>query len=196
MVADHYAGDAVAQQILDAARHQFAMFGLRRSTIDDVAKRAGLSRITVYRRFSTKNNLIEACLTRECRFLLRELDQALGELPTMEDRVVEGFVVSMQYARGHPLIGGLLRVEPEVVLPFLTVNGGPALVALREYIAGHLRRGQSAPDDADREPEPVAELMVRIAVSFLLNPESCVEIDDAEQCRAFARRYLAPLIGY
>ncbi|WP_344973733.1 TetR/AcrR family transcriptional regulator [Salinactinospora qingdaonensis] len=195
VVADHYAGDTVAQQILDAAKQQFATFGLRRSTIDDVAKRAGLSRITVYRRFSTKNNLIEACLARECRALLHDLDEALGELPTMEDRVVEGFVVSMRYARHHPLIGELLTLEPEVVLPFFTVNGGPVLAALRAYIAEHLRKGQGARGRAEAQPEPVAELMVRIAVSFLLTPQSCVELDDAEQCRVFARRYLAPLIG-
>lgn len=192
-VDDPYAGDAVAQQILDAALQRFTEFGLRRSTIDDVAKCAGLSRITVYRRFSTKSVLIEACLLRECGRFLAELDRAVVDLPTMEERVVEGFAVAMLSARDHPLIGGLLRTEPETMLPFLTVHGGPTLAALRGYLSEHLRRGRDA--DQVEDPEPVAELMVRITVSFLLNPHSCVELGDAEQARAFARRYLAPLLG-
>lgn len=190
-VDDPHAKDTVAQQILDAALFRFTQFGLRRSTIDDVATQAGLSRITVYRRFSTKSTLIEACLLRECGRFLAELDRAVSDLPTMEDRVVEGFVVAMSHARTHPLIGGLLRLEPETMLPFLTVQGGPALAALRGYLADHLRRAQGTEQGED--PEIVAELMVRIAVSFLLNPQSCVELDDADQARAFARRCLAPL---
>jgi hypothetical protein len=37
--------------------------------------------------------------------------------------------------------------------------------------------------------------MVRITVSFLLNPVSCFELDDDEQVGAFARRYLVPLLS-
>ena len=103
-------------------------------------------------------------------------------------------MVALRYTRSHPLIGGLLRLEPEVMLPFLTVSGGPALIAMREYLAGHLRRAQRAEGRPETDPEPVAELMVRVAVSFLLNPESCIELDDIDQTRAFARRYLAPLL--
>ena len=166
---------------------------MRRSTIDDVATQAGLSRITVYRRFSTKSILIEACLLRECGRFLAELHRAVVDLPTMEERVVEGFVVATLYTRTHPLIGGLLRLETETMLPFLTVRGGPTLTALRGYLAEHLRRAQNT--DHGEDPEPVAELMVRIAISFLLNPQSCVELSDEGQARAFARRSLAPVLA-
>ena len=53
------------------------------------------------------------------------------------------------------------------------------------------KRAEGRPES---DPEPVAELMVRVAVSFLLNPVSCIELDDIDQTRAFARRYLVPLL--
>jgi AcrR family transcriptional regulator len=186
--------DRTARRILDAALEQFTVFGLRRSSMDDVAKRAGVSRVTVYRRFQNKDRLVEQTLLRENNRFFQRLDAAVAALPTMEERVVEGFVVALRHTRAHPLFGGLLRLEPDVVLPYLTVHGGSSLSATVEYLTGHLRRAQQAEGRPDEDPRPVAELMVRVAVSFLLNPASCIEMDDEDQARAFARRYLAPLL--
>ncbi len=186
--------ERLARQILDAALEQFTIFGLRRSSVDDVARRAGVSRVTVYRRFQNKDGLVEACLLREVSRFFRELDDAVAPLPAMRDRVVEGFVVALRHTRAHPLFGGLLRLEPEVVLPYLTVGGGPALTVTTDYLTSHLRRARHSEGRPDADPRPVAELMVRVAVSFLLNPAGCIELDDEEQSRAFARRYLAPLL--
>ncbi|OIJ66010.1 TetR/AcrR family transcriptional regulator [Streptomyces mangrovisoli] len=186
--------EKLSRQILDAAVEQFTTFGLRRSSVDDVAKRAGVSRVTVYRRFGTKDRLVEACLVREAGRFFHELDSAVAGLPTMRDRIVEGFAVALRHTRAHPLFGGLLRIEPDVVLPYLTVQGGPALAATTEYLAGHLRRAREAEGLPESDPRPVAELMVRVAVSFLLNPAGCIGLDDDDQARAFAGRYLAPLL--
>ncbi|MER7596832.1 MULTISPECIES: TetR/AcrR family transcriptional regulator [Streptomyces] len=186
--------DPTARRILDAALEQFSLLGLRRSSVDDVAKRAGVSRVTVFRRFQSKDKLVEATLLRELNRFFQHLDARVAPLPTMEERVVEGFVVALRHTRAHPLFGGLLRLEPELVLPYLTVQGGFSLSATVEYLTAHLRRAQQVEGRADEDPRPLAELMVRVAVSFLLNPASCIEMEDEEQARAFARRYLAPLL--
>ena len=186
--------DETARRILDAALEQFTLLGLRRSSVDDVAKRAGVSRVTVYRRFQTKDRLVEETLLRELSRFFQRLDVAVAGLPTMKERVVEGFVVALRHTRAHPLFGGLLRLEPEVVLPYMTVQGTSSLSATVEYLTGHLRRAQQAEGRPVEDPRPLAELMVRVAVSFLLNPASCIEMDDEDQARAFARRYLAPLL--
>ncbi|MER6677161.1 TetR/AcrR family transcriptional regulator [Streptomyces sp. NPDC000983] len=186
--------DDTARRILDAALEQFILLGLRRSSVDDVAKRAGVSRVTVYRRFQTKDKLVEETLLRELGRFFQELDGAVAPLPSMRERVVEGFVVALRHTRAHPLFGGLLRLEPEVVLPYLTVQGGSSLSATVDYLTAHLRRAQQDEDRPGDDPRPLAELMVRVAVSFLLNPASCIEMDDEDQARAFARRYLAPLL--
>ncbi|MCX4680035.1 TetR/AcrR family transcriptional regulator [Streptomyces sp. NBC_01433] len=187
--------DALSEQILDAAREQFITFGLRRSTVDDVAKRAKVSRVTVYRRIGNKDGLVSACLLREYRRFLVEVDDAVAMLPTIEDRMVEGFVAVLRHIREHPLVGGLLRLEPEIMLPFLTLESGPAFLAMRGYLADRLREARRAEGRPESDPTPVAELMVRITVSFLLNPVSCFALDDDEQVRSFARRYFVPLLA-
>ncbi|MFF2778539.1 TetR/AcrR family transcriptional regulator [Streptomyces sp. NPDC058052] len=188
------AEDRTALRILDAALEQFTLLGLRRSSVDDVAKRAGVSRVTVFRRFRTKDRLVEATLLRELDRFYQVLDATVAPLPTMEERVVEGFVVALRHTRVHPLFGGLLRLEPELVLPHLTVRGSSTLSSTVDYLTVHLRRAQKAEGRPDEDPRPLAELMVRVAVSFLLNPAGCVAMDEEDQARAFARRYLAPLL--
>lgn len=59
--------DEARARILDAAYDQFCRLGIQRSTMEDVARRAGVSRITVYRRFTTKDALVEQVVRREFR---------------------------------------------------------------------------------------------------------------------------------
>ena len=190
--------DATTERILDAALAQFTQFGMRRTSMDDIAKRAGVTRVTVYRRFRTRDQLIAVTIHREYLRFLAILDPAIKGLPTMEERITEGFLVALRHVQSHPLLGGLLRAEPELVLPALTVEGGPGLIAMREYLTRSFERferdsGRPGPGPGPG-PRPAAELMVRIVVSFLLNPTSCIELSDDEAVRSFARRFLAPLL--
>lgn len=90
--------DEAKVRILDAAYIQFCKMGILRSTMEDVARRAGVSRITVYRKFATKDTLVEHVIRREFR---RYFDQFLVEIEqagTAADRVVLGFVSSLRAA--------------------------------------------------------------------------------------------------
>lgn len=185
--------DPTTERILDAARDQFGVFGLRRSTVEDVARRAGVGRVTVYRRFDTKNTLVEAVLVRECRRFLRAFDAEVGALPSMEERIVAGFVLALRDARAS-LIGRLIQLEPETALPFLTTRGGPILGVIRDYLAASFGRAPDATAVDDEEGARVAEIFVRLTVSFLLTPESVVPLDDEGAARDFARRFLAPMV--
>ena len=187
--------DVLAERILDGALEQFRDHGLSRTTMDDVARRAELSRVTIYRRFQNKNALIEAVLLRECRRCLDALDRAVAGFPGIQERTVEGYVFALRYARDHPLVGGLLRVEPQVILPFMTVHAEPALAAVRTFLAMHLRRARDAGELASAaDVEPIAELMARIATSFVISPYGCIPMRTDDEARAFARRFLVPLI--
>lgn len=190
VVADDAPADELSERILDGAMACLSELGLRRSTVEDIARRAGVSRVTVYRRFENKNNLVEAVLLRECRRCLAALDEAVTGVESLDERIVEGFVFALRYGRNHPLVGGLLRVEPEEVLPYLTVRAGTALAVVRECLAGHIREAEVGAFD----PVQVAEIMVRIVVSFVLTQDSSIELDTDEDLRRFARRYLVPLV--
>ncbi|WP_394618867.1 TetR/AcrR family transcriptional regulator [Lentzea sp. JNUCC 0626] len=187
--------DEVTTRLLDAAYEQFRRKGIKRSSVADVAKLAGLSRITVYRRFATKDALVQQVVRREFR---RYFDQFIVDVQgaeTVADRVVVGFVSSLRAIRDNPLIGGLMEVEPDAVVPSMTGDEGRTLAAVREFVASRLRWEQHAGTVAEAvDVDVVAEMMVRISASFLVIPSHVIDLDDDEQLRAVARRYLVPML--
>ncbi|GLY24709.1 TetR family transcriptional regulator [Micromonospora sp. NBRC 101691] len=189
--------DDVTMRVLDAAYEQFCRMGVRRSTMEDVARRAGVSRITAYRRFATKDRLVEQVVRREFR---RYFDQFLVDIQqaaSVGDRVVLGFVSALQAIRRNPLIGGLMTAEPDVIIPSMISDGGRTLATVQRFVAGQLRREQHAGNISETvDVEVVAELMTRLSCSFLLTPSHVVDLDDTEQLRAVARRFLVPMLEY
>jgi AcrR family transcriptional regulator len=182
-------------RILDAAGDLFSQFGIQRVTMEEVARAAGVARVTIYRRFATRDVLVEHVVRREFR---RYFDQFLRDIKharTAADRVVVGFVSSLSAIRGNSLIGGLLAAEPNLLVPSLVGDQGRTLGTVREFIAGQLRREQAAgtiPSDLD--VDLVAEMMVRISTSFLVTPSDVVDLGDPEQVAEIARRFLVPMI--
>jgi AcrR family transcriptional regulator len=183
--------DDLDTRILDAALAEFETYGLRRVSVEDVAKRAGVARTTIYRRFTNKEQLLQAVILREVRRFLTAIAAATEDLPTPEEAVVEGFVVGLQGARTHPLMTRVLQSEPEAFLPQLSMNGGAVMVAARDILADRLRRAR--PDDA-QDFQTVAEVLLRVAVSLLLVPGGGLVLDDEDAIRAFARDYLTRML--
>lgn len=188
--------DQTSERILNAAVLQAEEFGVRRFTIGDVAQRVGLSRVTVYKYFPGKDRLIEAVLLHEMRRFLREIDAVVAPYDTLEDRLVEGFVFALTWLRKHRLLNRLLKTEPELIVPHLTVRAGPVLTAGREFIAGFaLREADEGRLPLDQEDiEGVSELLARAVLSFVLTPDSVIGLRTQAEIRTFAEHYLAPTL--
>ncbi|QIS20962.1 TetR/AcrR family transcriptional regulator [Nocardia terpenica] len=181
--------DATGEQIIDAALAEFTEFGFRRVSIADVARRAGLHRATVHRRFPTKDDLVTAASIVWARRFFETVTAAVADLTTFEDRLVEGFTLSLKGLRADPLVTRILVTDADTVLPFLTTQGGPVLASVTEFFAEQYRLARPDAPDID----VAAELAARIGLSLLLTPASRAPLDTDDDIRAFARRYLLAL---
>src|SRR3954452_8672716 len=189
---DEPPADATTERILAAALTQFENFGIRRTTMEDVARQARVSRVTVYRRFAQKERLVEAVILREAHRFFAELEAAVVRFDSVEDRIVEGFARTLAAAREQRLLNRLLDTEPELLLPHLTTEGGPVLAAGTAFLARQMRIARSGVPA--HEMRAVAELVARLVLSFLLTPESGLALESPAEVRRFARRYVAPLM--
>lgn len=187
------ADDPIRDKILDAATAQFEKIGIARATMNDVTRAAGLARMTLYRRFANKKELVEAALLREVASFLADLQQELHSHETLEDKLTEGFVFTVDTLRDHTLLNRLLETEPEETVPYFTVQATSLIATAAEVLAGEI--SQAVPDERSHEEIlVVAELTVRLVISFVLTPSTTIDLDDPEVARAFARNHLGPLL--
>jgi|SRR5271166_3675141 len=193
-VASLLGEDALDDRVAAAALDEFAEHGIRRTTIEDVARRAGVSRMTVYRRFASKQGLVEGVIAREVRRGMEELDRVWEGGETLEERLVEGFAFAGSFARGHPLFDRLLRSEPEVLLPLLTVDGGPVLKLYRSLIAQRLQAEVDAGRARTSDLDGVAEVIARLAISLLLTRDGTITPDDPDTLARLVRLLLLPIL--
>jgi AcrR family transcriptional regulator len=186
--------DELLDRVCVAALDHFAEYGLRRSTIDDIARRAGVSKMTVFRRFQNKQGLIEVVIAREIRRAMEELDRGWDPRDTLEEGLIHAFEFVGSFVRGHPLFDRLLRSEPEFMLPLITVDGGPALELYRSLIAHRLRAAVTAGRAASADIDRAAEVIARLAQSLLLTSAGMISLEDHESIVALVRLALLPML--
>ena len=155
--------DDVTVRALDAAHRQMLRWGIRRLTMEDVAREAGIGRATLYRRFATRDELVGAVLAREARRALEAIALGLPELRTAEDRLVEAFARAVELAGTHPLPARLLELEPDTLLPHATVGATAVLGMARDLVATLLAEGQATGELRPFDTVLEAEAIVRLA---------------------------------
>jgi AcrR family transcriptional regulator len=190
--------DEITTRILAATLEQAELVGIRRTTMEDVARRSGVGRATLYRRFPTKAALIDAVVLAEARRYLEGSAQARANAATFEERMVYSTVFSVTFMREHTLLKKLLRTEPETILPSLTVDAGAILDYATEHSVGLLRTelyGTATTTKAqERHLRTVAELHTRLTLSFIVTPHTSINLATVDDTRAYVRDYLMPMI--
>ncbi|MFI9101791.1 TetR/AcrR family transcriptional regulator [Streptomyces fildesensis] len=161
----HSDGNAV----LDAARDCVLAVGVRRTTLTDVARRAGVSRMTLYRKWPDVRTLVGDLMTRE--WVAVATDALPGHDPTAPTlvRLVDGLTAGVRAFRAHPLFHKIIDVDPELLLPYVLDRRGASQDALLELLVAALREGHT--DGSVRADHPVrqARSLLLIAQAFTLS---------------------------
>lgn len=103
--------EAAQAHFLDAAEACFERYGVVKTTMEDIAKMAGVSRPTVYRHFSDRDSLILAVIMRRARSLIGKAQAFIRRQERFEDRLVEGLLFLVKTGRRDPFVR--ILVSPE-----------------------------------------------------------------------------------
>ena len=188
--------DRTRTRVLDAAYEQFCISGVSRASMEEVARRAGMARITIYRKFATKDALVDAVIMREFQRYFAEFVDEMSRAHTAADRLVAGFVTSLMTLGRNPLIRTLLQTEPAMLPGVVGGGDGRTAAGVRAFVEKQLVQEQQAGNISEDVPAlEAADMLVRIAGSFLTSPSDLIDYDDADALADIARRFLLPMVG-
>ena len=161
-------GPDTATRILDATLATMADHGIARLSLEDVARRAALSRQTVYRYFPSKGDLVEATVLREEQAFIENMVSAAGRQRDLEAALRAAIEAAMRTGQAHALLNRLLATEPESLVALVTTDRGPVLSAARQALEEIL--GGWLPRVPKLRLTMAADAVARLLVSYVVNP--------------------------
>jgi TetR/AcrR family transcriptional regulator, repressor for uid operon len=188
------AGDDTHTRILDAAYELFLTFGLRRSTIEDIAKRAGIGRPTLYRRFGDKDAVMQAVIMRESRRLTSSVWKQVQDIRDPAQMLARAFVVATRTVATHPLTQRLLQTEPEFILPHMTLKAGPFIDIGHVLIGPGVKKLQADGKLSGIDTDYLLEALARLFISIVLTPSNLVDANDEKKLEKMAQAIILPLL--
>ncbi|WP_067803085.1 TetR/AcrR family transcriptional regulator [Actinomadura formosensis] len=186
--------DATRERIIDAAEECFGRFGVAKTTVEDIAAAAKLSRATVYRSVTGgRDELILAVVLRDLHRFLDRLTERLRSERSVSAAIVEGTLDAVEYVRGAPAIAHFLVPEAAGHMQAAVVGAAEHVLALCcDYVRPYFERAQRQRTlRADIEVEGTVEFLFRIITSLIVMDRD----RDADGLRRFLRTYVVPVIA-
>jgi AcrR family transcriptional regulator len=197
----HNEGPDPQSAYLDAARACILDVGWRRTTLTEVARRAGVSRMTIYRAWPDMPTVLGDLMTREWGEVVAravtEADAALAGSPTAADRLVAETVATIRALRENELFVRIVELDAELLLPYLLTRRGRSQQAIAEMTAGRIREGQADGSIRAGSPVVLSRALLLLAHGFVLSAHTMVDHEvseddlDAELAHV-VRRAVAP----
>ena len=142
--------------------------GIGGTSLEDAARAAGVSRATLYRYFpGGRDELMGAVIMWETLRFFQDLAEAVSGAPDLETLIVDGIVWAHRAIGEHAVLQTILRTEPELLTPQLTVDAPRLVFLLQTFFlgrfAGHELKSGLRHDEA-------SEYVARMVLSFISSP--------------------------
>jgi AcrR family transcriptional regulator len=160
--------------LLDAARASILAVGWKRSTLTDVARRSGVSRMTIYRRWPDMQTLLADLMTREWSAVVTAQQDVAG---TALERVAAGVAAGVGALRRNELFAKIVHVDPELLLPYLLDRRGRSQDALLALLEAAVIDGQR--DGLIRGGDPVllSRSVLLASYGFVFSADTMLDDD-------------------
>ena len=178
---------------LDAARACILDVGWKRTTLTDVARRAGVSRMTIYRTWPDMQTLLADLMTREWTGVVA----AVPHTGTTPEEIAEGVVAAVRALRGNALFRRILDVDPELVVPYLLDRRGRSQELILEVLVEQIGRGQDDGTVRASDPRLLARTVLLAAHGLAISAHTMADgaVTEAAldtELATFIARGLAP----
>jgi len=170
-------GGSARDAYLDAARDCILDVGWRRTTLTEVARRAGVSRMTIYRTWADMPQLLADLMTREWSGVVETAISGQDAEPAHVERLVGGIVGTVRGLRDNELFVRIVELDPELILPYLLSRRGRSQDLILALTEEAIAEGQDAGEVRAGDPTAMARALLLAAHGFVISAHTMV--DDA-----------------
>ena len=185
--------DPMVARILDAGEQCIHRFGIRRTSMGEVARVGKLSRGSIYRHFADKEALVEGVFKRRQELFLNRAEALLETEPTLVDKLTRSVMSGRENMR-EGIYASLAEIEPETVaMMFLDTRFYRRSVS---FWPPHVRLAQAAGEiSSDVDVGTATDLIMRMAVSLVMFPHMGMELKTQRAVRAYLQQVLTQGLG-
>ena len=184
-------GDAASKRvaIVDAALACVAARGLKATTVDDVARAAGMSRATLYRTLpGGRDDVIRAMAETELARFFSALAVAMGGAEDLEAALVAGITTTARWVQDSAAIQMMLEIEPDELLKNLSFGEMDQALAVAAGFSAPFYGRWLEHEQSLR----AAEWATRIVLSYLLDEDDMIDLTDEADVHGLVARFVLP----
>ncbi|MXY05548.1 MAG: TetR/AcrR family transcriptional regulator [Gammaproteobacteria bacterium] len=178
------------QEIINAAARCFEQYGPQRTSMDDIAEAAGISRKTLYRIFNDRPKLIQAVLESRWAKIAKKIQRRIAKATSFEEALLEGSVTAVSAARSDKLTNDIIHKATDHNLEQFLLRGNERIYKANQDI------WLTAIEEARREGaikphlsnDRIIEIIASIHALLLMRDDTPVKQ------RAFLKDVLLPAI--
>ncbi len=169
--------NTVRDGYLDAARACILDVGWRRTTLTEVARRAGVSRMTIYRTWSDMPQLLGDLMTREWGSVVAGTLARADPTGDAVTALTRGLVATVAELRENELFVRIVELDPELLLPYLLSRRGRSQQALLELVRDRIAAGQREGAIRAGDPDAIARTLLLASHGFVFSVQTMVDDD-------------------
>jgi AcrR family transcriptional regulator len=183
----------VRERVLAATIDRVAERGMAKLRVDDVARRAGVGRATVYRYFpGGRDQLVNEAITWEVGRFFAALAAEVADAPDLRTRLERGLMFAHRAMADHEALAMVLDADREQFLPQLHDTSPLVMAVVRDYLAPMLADEDLRPGV---DPEEAADYLARMVLSFIPSPGQWDLTDPTQVAELVDRQFLAGILA-
>jgi AcrR family transcriptional regulator len=184
----------ISERILSAAADLCTLVGMKNVAMSDIARRAELDIDAVYEQWPTLTDLTTAVVIRDLQDRIGEMTTAIGVHHRLDDKIAEGFVSMYWFLDSHPMVGGALRSDADVILPGEGMSVSAVITVASSLLVDSIREVLRDGVGISFDTEPLEEVTTRLIQSLLLAPGVSQPLGTRADVARYAQRCFVPLV--
>lgn len=181
-------------EILEAARGLYQRYGYKKTTMDDIARAAGITKPTIYTYFKGKKDILIGLVEWEGSRILERGLSGTREGAGAVEQLAAMFVATDEFLKEDPFLQGIATRDPDILTPEVVSTAFGLEQKIMDAVEGILKKGMEQGTVRKADPRLLAYAIVRLHEAFTFTAFFELDGYPADEINAFFAEMMINII--